>query len=471
MEPEAAAYHVMAARRRAAPGPLDEVSAGETLAWVLLGALLTSSLLGMVACARGSSRAERPNVILVVIDSIRKDRIGAYGAVDASTPNIDGLAEVSVKYTRAVSQSPWTTPSVGSLLTSRYASGLGVRDLRSGLSDELILLPEVLKRVGYTTGAVVSHSFCASERGFAQGFDLFDEENILGARGISSPGVSDAGIAFIQKHAGGPFFLFLHYFDPHFAYIEHDGFARPSEDARYRGPIHSAMPIRALYEAATDLNERDLRELNRIYDSEVSFTDHHIGRVLAELRRLGLFESSFIVLTGDHGEEFRDHGGFGHTKTLYEELVNVPLLIKYPGSEPAVVRSPVGLINIYPTVLDYLDISVEHDLSGRSLLEPLREEGAAVYTETSRQATLRGVVAGRFKLILDLERQGQALFDVVRDPEELRDLSEEDPQRAHVLRGRLERWMAEVEESSTPGRVTELSPRERERLRSLGYVE
>jgi arylsulfatase A-like enzyme len=346
------------------------VARGATLA-AALG--LTAQLLAGCGAETGSrpgpAAADRPSVLLIVVDTLRRDHLGAYGHPRSPSPNLDRLAADSVRYDDAVSQAPWTLPSVGSLLTSRQPGALGLTRFSSALGDDAVLLSELLQRHGYATGAVVSHRFCSSRWGFDQGFDVFDEDNARGHGAVTSPGVSDRALAFLDAHGERPFFLWLHYFDPHFDYLEHEGFGRP-RDAAYEGPIRSGMEFPRLFELRGSLAPRDVDELRRIYESEIAFTDHHIGRVLDRLRESGRLERTVVVLTADHGEEFLEHGGLGHSRTLYQELLAVPLLVRIPGRAPGVVTSRVALLDVLPTVLAALSLPPASGAAGAELPAP-----------------------------------------------------------------------------------------------------
>ncbi len=437
---------------------------------------LALALVAGLACSDAPPRpppGERPSVVLIVVDTLRADRVGAYGAPRDTTPNIDRLAAESTRYERAVSQAPWTTPSIGSLLSSRHPAELGVRRVEHRLDESLVLLPEVLRDAGWTTGAVVSHSFCGARWGFDQGFDVFDESHVTWAFGITAPGVTDAALAFVESVAAGareePFFLFVHYFDPHFSYMEHPDHAFPAEDG-YDGPIRPPVSLLPLRKPGVRLDARDAREMLRIYDSEVAFTDHHVGRLLDGLRGGGWLDRTLLVLTADHGEEFLDHGGIEHTRTLFDELLRVPLLIRYPGARPSVEDAPVALLDVYPTVLDYLGIEPPVPLAGRSLLSGPDEE-RAVFSETRRQANLRSIVRGHHKLVLDVATGRSALFDLRADPGERRDVSASQPELARALRKELAAWSVEQDRRLRAAREVELPEEERERLRALGYAE
>jgi len=433
---------------------------------------MTAVLLLVVACGGGDGEpagaGSRPDVLLIVVDTLRADHLGSYGYARDTSPHIDALAADSTRYTRAFSHAPWTTPSVAALLTSRYPASLGIANVQSPLPDGVALLPELLRDAGYRTGAFVSHSFVSRKWGFARGFDSFDESQVKGHLATTSPALSDLAIDWLERHLGDqPVFLLLHYFDPHFGYLEQRDFPFEGRDPSYTGPVRSGSLPSRFADAPETLGADDLRELRRLYDSEIALTDREIGRVLACLRDAGRYASSVVVLTGDHGEEFLDHGALDHAKTLYDELVRVPLLVKLPGRPPATVDSPVALVDVLPTLLDWLDLEAPLGVRGRSLLA----EAAAprpIFLETQRLRRLRAVVHGDHKLIVDLDSGDAQLFDLAADPGERSDLAGERPEQVAALRRLLDDWAGGQPE--VRGEPLELSDEERERLEALGYL-
>jgi arylsulfatase A-like enzyme len=421
-------------------------------------------------CENGTERP--PNVLLVVVDTLRKDHLGCYGYSRDTSPNIDRLAEVAVRYDSAIAQAPWTTASLGSLLTSQYPSAIGIKDDRSILDDDWVLLSEVLRDNGYTTGAVVSHTYCSSRWNFSQGFDYFEEGEIYNQK--SSPGVTRDALLFLKRHQDGPFFLFLHYFDPHDAYLVHPGFDF-STGRPYDGPVRGRLNAGTLRALPPDLRAEDVAEIVRRYDSEIAFTDKYIGRVLQLLRQLELFDDALIIVTADHGEEFKDHGGLRHGHTLYQEQINVPLIVKYPGHGGGVVRDTVALLDIYPTVLEVVGLSVDHEIEG----VPLPRLGSSVhggsrtvFSETSRRggSELRAAVSGPIKIIRNLDQDALETYDLSTDPRERHDLSARQVVEIEDLLRAQESWLREMAARDRSGSEIELTPEEIEHLRSLGYV-
>ncbi len=443
--------------------------------------LLTWGVVYLLENSALHENRKKPNIILIVVDALRKDHLGCYGYPRNTSTNIDRLAENGIKYTRCFSQAPWTTPSISSLLSSRYPSELEIKDIGNRLKDEFVLLPEVLKRQGYRTGAVISHAFLGSQWNFDQGFDDFNEDNIFRRYGISSPGVTQRAIEFIDKNRDKenrdkPFFLFLHYFDPHYNFHQHEEYDF-SGATEYHGPVSAGMDLFVLRRQRKNLTEEDIERLISFYDSEIAFTDYHIGMVLDRLKQLELYENSLIIFTADHGEEFMERGWLGHTKTLYSEVTNVPLIIRYPGVEEGrTSKEPVGLIDLYPTLMDYLDISPATRLSGHSILgRDLAGEAAnlPVYSETSRLTELRSVVQNNIKLIYNVKSSRYHLYDLEEDPLEETDLFKKrrlDYKQVYTtLKTQLEKWTAQVQKSQSGPENTVISDELKKHLESLGY--
>jgi len=421
----------------------------------------------------------RPCVILIVVDTLRADHVSAYGYFRKTTPHIDALSGESVVFDHALSPAPWTTPAVASLFTSNEPAVLGFEGEEPvELDESFVTLAEVFKRNGYTTLAAVSHDFVGTKLKFNQGFDSFDQSQARGYGHISSPGVTDAALALIEKHQGEEFFLFVHYFDPHYDFILHPEF---DFDPDYRGSIKSGEYMDRLLAKGPSMTEADRRHLLAIYDSEIRFTDEHIGRLLAGLKRLGLYDGSLIVLTSDHGEEFGERADHwvGHTKKLYQDLIHVPLIIRPPGGTPRVnVKEPAGLIDVAPTIVSRLALKTPRSFRAEGLSLDLSGKGGPesrpIFSETRRWAKLQSVVRNGWKLIYDLSRGGQELYDLNEDPGETRDLAAARPKERGELRALLWSWRAKIARLRSGIKIVPKRPlfddAEKARLRSLGYI-
>lgn len=444
------------------------------LAPVALGLLL----LGGTGCA--GEPAQPQTVVMVVVDTLRQDHLGLYGHERPTSPALDRFAERALVYGNAYAQAPWTTPSVASLLTGRYPSELGISKTPHGLGEDPVLLSEILRDAGWWTGSVISHYFLSRRWKFDQGFAYFDESNAKGHAAVTGADVTDQALDFVRGWTPEEkAFLFVHYFDPHYDYLDHEEYSFVADG--YRGPVRSGMLYTDLLEIQAELGPADLDHLRALYDAEIAYTDHQIGRLLSGLREAGRFEDALIVVTADHGEEFLERGTIGHGGTLFNEVIEVPLLIKFPrhprGARGLVVEEPVGLVDVAPTILDLVDIPPPPEMSGRSLLAtPLWAEPAPapVFGETD-WGNLRSVVRGDLKLVRHLPSGKESLYDLSRDPGERVDLAPDagtGPLASDLrrLRRELDRWMGTVERARE-GHSVEITEEERRALRAIGYLD
>ena len=427
-----------------------------------------------------AKREQRPNLVLIVVDTLRRDRLGAYGYRRNTSPHLDALAKTSVRYDAWFSPSSWTTPATAALLTSLYPTRLQIRNEGSKLQEHFITLPEILRNHGYRTGAVVSNTLLSARWGFDQGFEHFDDG--LAAedkRSITSPRVTDKALAFLSDRDGRPLFLFLHYFDPHADYMGHEDSSKPDqlELRSYHGPLEPGIGIPALRKlrSAGALSPEDLRFVSDLYDGEIAFADRSLATILDRLRTLGLFDDTLIVFTSDHGEEFLDHGNFGHARTLFDELIHVPMIIKLPGQTEASVSTQLaGHVDLLPTILDVLKIDIDHEISGVSILSNERsaeEETRSLFSETDRRKPIRAAIWKNFKLVYDMQADRYSLFDLGEDPGETRDVQQGHESTAAQMRDQLRSWMRSEEANAAAPADVEMTEEETERLRSLGYLE
>lgn len=418
--------------------------------------------LGLGACFHRAEPEAPPNVLLIVIDTLGakhlESNLASVGQGEPSfTPHLDSLAAQGVRFEQAFSTAPWTQPAIASLMTSRFPAQHGVRNLMDDLPANATTLAERLSEAGYATGAVISHFLIDEERGFGQGFETFDTSAITEAGGLSAKRVTTRAIRFLEQQEG-PFFLFLHYFDPHSLYNHHPEF---NVTAGYDGHLRPGMGVWEVRDQRQQLSPSDIDYLVGLYHEEIAYTDHHIGRLLAKLDELGHAENTVVTLTADHGEEFMEHGWIGHTRTLYDELLHVPLLFRWPEGRSASVAIPVSILDIAPTLLEFAlggayDAAAE-GCAGRSLagvLHGIEEpESRPVFAEVSfdstlgdparaaqKKATKTAVVHGSWKLVHDLEADTWLLFDRDADPGEHTDLFRTHEAVAATLRKLLSGW-------------------------------
>jgi arylsulfatase A-like enzyme len=460
-----------------------------------------------VACAAGllallvsgcGQPPRRADVILIVVDTLRADRLGAYGYERPTSPHIDGLAKHSHLFRNASTPAPWTNPAMAAMFTGLAPDALGVAERAIKLPAELPTLAETLRAEGYATHGVVSNSYVGKDLGFGQGFDSWNDEHAGDQEYVSSPGVTDAALAILAKRdPNKPLFLFVHYFDPHSDYLEHEEFCFSGDFAGNKA--RREANLRALKEQASTrkftpeetrlllnsfifdrplatadtITPKDIQHLNDLYDSEVAFLDSHLGRLFAELERRGEYDKALIVLTADHGEALCDRPDhfIGHSSHLYQELLHVPLLIKTPGiRNQTVIEEVASTQDVLPTVVDFLRLPGQKTLRARSLLREL--SGNPVFAATHHEDSLQAVRRGRWKLIHNPDTGKTMLFDLDEDPGETDDRSEHQPQ----IRAELEQLRHAWSERNALVRKTitvetpDFSAAEQERLRRLGYT-
>jgi arylsulfatase A-like enzyme len=422
------------------------------------------------------SARDKPNVILILIDTLRADHVGCYGYSRNTTPNLDKFASEAVMFRKAISAAPWTTPAVASIFTAQYPHVLGYEDQAVVLDEGFPCLAEILRNNGYETGGIISHAYISSAFGFDQGFDSYDEENCQGHGHISSPSITDKAVAFVEAHKDQKFFLFLHYFDPHCDYILHEPY---NYYPGYDGPLYSGQPIDQLREQAPEMSAEDVRYLNALYDSEIRFTDQHVGRFLDVLREEGLYDNSLIAITADHGEEFLERGDhwIGHTKTVYQELIHVPLVIKLPGEAGGrVIDQYVGLVDLGPTILRWAGLEMPdgyvHDGEALEIADGKRLEARAVFSETMRWGTFQAMIRDGLKLIYDPSSDVARLIDLTEDPAEKRDIGAEDLKTLRRMQADLHEWDYEMRlrRAKLKTHSPKLSREQVDQLKSLGYI-
>jgi arylsulfatase A-like enzyme len=438
----------------------------------------------------------KPNVILVMVDTLRADHLSCYGS-DVATPNLCRLADEGTTY-QGFSHASWTKPATASLITSTLPSTHNAMSKPSSLSGDLVLIPEAMQEAGYTTGGIVSNVNLAESFGFAQGYDDYyylGPDYLFGAKESSSKLIvyqlgrqialglfggdevkfndfyQDSevvnGVAFewLDDHKDERFFLFLHYMDPHDPYFVHpyngEGIARVS------------MP-----EPEPEVAEK----LHALYRGEIEYLDANFGKLLAKLEAEGLYEDTIIVLTADHGEEFNEHGGFWHGLTLFDEQIHVPLLIKWANGVETPARGAnsgiARLIDVGPTILSAAGIGIPDTMQGIDLRTPFSarsEKDQQVFSEEDHEGNvLWSIRTEDEKLIIANEGNPRKLatrayYDVSGDP------LEQDPYEDPDAEARLEE-MADLQRLAAEGKAVqgedvEMDLATCERLKVIGYVE
>jgi choline-sulfatase len=448
---------------------------------LLRAAACAAAFVTCLACRPAAER--RPNVIVYLVDTLRADHLGCYGYLRETSPRIDAFAAESVLFENAVAQSAWTRPAVTSLLTGLDPHKHGVQGRLDRLPESFDTLPEMLRREGYQTAAFVSSAVITAKLGFSQGFDTFRQrvKETIEPERPTSGWVNEEALRWLrQRNPERPFFLFLHTLDPHMPYRPPEVFRRqlaPDADPR-AGSLEQVVAVR---DGLRPTTARDREEIPALYDAEIAGNDAGFGRLVAELRAEGLYESLLLVFVSDHGEELYDHGGWEHGATLYQELIHVPLVLKLPrGAESGRrIGETVRQIDVLPTILDVLGDKIPPGLQGRSLLpllqslhEPSRRPPPAFSFLDLDGRRIESVVVGKRKLIHTLAHDrkplGLELYDLASDPQEQRDLAAADPESVRGLT-----WLLEQRaQGGAPPAASQapLGSELEEQLRALGYL-
>jgi arylsulfatase A-like enzyme/Tfp pilus assembly protein PilF len=390
----------------------------------------------------------RWNVLLITIDTLRPDRLGCYGNVRVKTPVIDGLAQRGALFSRGFAHTPETLPSHTNILLGTTPLVHGVHDNQNFIvAEEFLTLAEHLKRYGYATGAFVGAFPLDSRFGLTQGFDVYDDNyGTSGSQEFSyverkAEVVVDKALGWLDSQKS-PWFLWIHCFDPH---------------QRYDPP----EPFKTEYK-------------DRLYDGEVAYVDHSLGRLLDDLKHKGLDDRTLIVFTGDHGESLGQHGESTHGYFAYNSTLWVPLIIDLPGIKPAKIDAFVSHIDIFPTVCEALEIERPAHLQGLSLLPAMKGKKLperelyfeSLYPYYNRGwAPLRGFIKNSIKF---MDSPIPELYDLGEDFDETKNLADSSPlEKYRALFAAMMKTQASAGSSSARQKADRQT---QEKLKSLGYV-
>ena len=386
----------------------------------------------LMALAGCGNREEKGtlSVLFISVDTLRSDHLGCYGYPRATSPTIDKLASDGVVFDNMLSTSSWTLPTHASMLTGRYPAFHGLQDDGVKLPPRIETLAGAFKKHGYRTLGVVSHVYVSSEFGLDRGFDVFDDSLIkAGAENPIAEEVVDRFLSLMSKLPDGPFFAFIHFFDPHWDYTAPEPYNTQFSDPNYTGPIDGTLKsIFPFFYPSTPLSEADRRQMIALYDGEIAYVDSQLGRLLKALREQGRLKNTVIVFTADHGEEFKEHGQLGHGRTLFEEQLRVPLIISgHPSFRPGTRRPDlVSQVDLAPTLLELAGAKGLDNIQGKSIVKESATPRSALFAESIRFGLeLRAVREQRHKLIDSPGSAGRSYFDLVNDPQERRPLSQD----------------------------------------------
>lgn len=440
----------------------------------------------------------RPSIVLILVDTLRRDYLGFHGFQGPISPNLDWLARESVVFENAFTQAPWTKPSVASLLTSLHPDTHGLDNheglfgprqnqaLTTGvLPAEAVTLAEALKGAGYRTAAFVANPWIHGRYGFDQGFEFYEVMETL-------PEILERARGFVRKDEGRPFFLYLHFMDVHGPYDapEEDFHAMgtsPSLAVRTEPPAGVLGKLPPYLAGIPWFGEGEFQ--NRTFGEVIAFRltrsqtvraryaanvldfDRRIAPFLNDVRNSELDQNTILLLTSDHGEELLEHGGWDHGFNLYDQQIRVPLLIRTPGArDRARVTPAANLVDVMPTLLALANVDAPKGIEGEDLLGAERTDEASFSAATKHREGVHAVRTERYKLISDGKTGTVSLFDLEADPGEYRDIASENEAEKRKLLGLLSQHIEQARRSRLHPESAVIPEEIRKRLESLGYL-
>ena len=426
------------------------------------------------------------NIVLIGIDTLRFDHTNldlTNTTQRELTPGICEFAKRCSVFQNAISQSPWTMPAFASMFTGQYPQDHKAIDINGKLNYDAVTLAEILTEHGYDTQSVVSNSYVGTLHCLNQGFASVNEDAIQKVNKITSEDITDDAIEFIEKKHDSPFFLFAHYYDPHQDFNDHKEWTWANN---YTGWLNDdPYKVRTHRGRRMLLNEADLDHLRDLYDEEIAYTDWHVTRLLNCLEINHLLENTIVIILADHGEEFMERGWLGHTISLYEELVHVPMAIYLPNfSHKQNVNCVVETRSIFGTILEYLGITNPTNPCDANL-QPVMSSDSAVETSdepafsivwlpntmnVDERVKIMSLRSDRWKLIVNYTTNREYLFDIKNDPLEKIDVSSKHPEIFDSMLKQLHEQFIKLDDSGFQNPNIELDPKQIERLKSLGYL-
>lgn len=445
---------------------------------------------------RGQTAIQIMNVILITIDSLRADHLGCYGYERETAPFLRRLADDGVLFTDAYSVGPLTRCSIPCILTGTYSSRFPDNIIKINyLSEQRKTLAEIFKEAGYKTAGFHNNPHLSSEFNYNRGFDNFEDfeayfypilrlprekglhfiiknfrllfERVF-YRMLYLPAkeINRAVLRFLETYKGNRLFLWFHYMDVHHPYLNHK---------KWKGNRYARKLYKKMLERPDRLSKDEINALIALYDGEIDYIDFHIGELISRLKTAGLYENPLIIITSDHGDEFLDHGGFSHPPKLYEELIRVPLIIHFPQDKykGGIIREPVSLLDLAPTMMDAAGIDINHDLHGENLI-PIVENGMG-YNERAIISEygihLFSIRRGFYKLIYDDRTKVRELYNLKTDPKETHNLAAEEVAIVTELEKLLFDHISKIPKEQNREEKKIHDENIKRRLRALGYVD
>jgi choline-sulfatase len=435
-------------------------------------------------------RPSGPNILLIVADALRPDHLGCYGYNRPTSPYIDKFAAEAVVFEKAMSNASWTLPSIGSLLTSLYPHEHMAFYLGDSLLNECLTLAELFRDKNYQTFAIQTNPCISRTFNFGQGFQNYDEPLLEKGKKVTTE-----FSVWLKKNKNKPFFAYLHFMDTHLHYDPPEDFVTIFEPEKINSSITGmvdAFIIRAL--SKNGLPAKDKQHLMNLYDAEIRFFDYCFGFIINNLEKSGISDKTIIILTADHGEEFWEHNSFEHGHSLHNEVLNVPLIMKYSAKLPVKrIKYSIQLIDLFPTLLSITQIKKDFVARGKDLLpiilnnKPIKEE---IFSEgITYGSEKKAILKDGWKLIYDTGikseksrdflggliqipdpeyKEGYELYNIEQDFSEKNNLLDDFPQIATRLKMALLKFKANAQ-ALAKEKKTKLKEK-LEDLKTLGYI-
>jgi arylsulfatase A-like enzyme len=418
------------------------------------------------------------NVIVYLVDTLRADHLGCYGYGRPVSPHIDAFAREAALFRHTVAQSSWTRPSTTTILTGLLPRTHGVYGHRDSLAPEAVTLAERLRERGYRTAGFVTNPNVARNFGLDQGFEAY---RLLGSRHSAATDVNARAAEWLDTVGtkDAPFFLYLHTMEPHAPYAPPPPFRQRFAPGVRDESLTRMKVVEGLEKGEIPSTPEVRQALQDLYDAEIAANDAAFGALIDLLVQRGLWDETVIVFVSDHGEEFLNHGGWEHGKTLHTEMLDVPLVVRVPGAQGRIVERQAQQADVVPTILDLLGLPVANGLEGRSLRSLILGDGppgtdppdtVAFSWLEERGLRSAAVTTPEWRLI---EKRfpipGRLLYDRKADPGERRDLAGEWPVRTGYLRARL-RDAERFRKGSLQAGTSTLDPDVQKQLKALGYM-
>ncbi len=450
-------------------------------------------------------------VILITIDTVRADHLGVYGYKKETSPNIDGFARDGVLWENAIVQVPLTRPSHFTILSGRYPSSHGLLDNFSATPENIPLLSDMLGEKGNKTAAFVSAAVLNSSFNTRLGFQMYSDriENVVfdnsfllvfALRKIEALGrikaensareTNEKVFTWLKENKENHFFMWVHYFDPHTPYNPAPAFRKMFTDSDYDiEKYYSYEWEKENYDSVQKKVHIDKKIADyavALYDAEIRTLDEELGRLFSELKGLKLYEDSLIILTADHGESFEHGYYFDHGDRLYDGLIRVPLIIKFPGGkwQGKTIETQVSSIDIAPTILEYLSLNHSEKMDGKSMISQVSNNEIDSQAETNyafsltpyqaffyyKAKELQSVRSNKWKYIYDVRTRETELYDLDSDPEEQNNFASSRPDILQEFNSELTKVTNSMSKGGGRSKTIEIDSTTKDQLKSLGYI-